>query len=181
MSTEAVFNVVNEPLTQDFEQIFREHSQMVYRTAYSVTGSPQDAEDILQTLFLGLLRRGLPPGLRENPKGYLYRSAVNLSLNAVQSRRRHLQIADPDRLESLVDPAQQEDRDDDALQKHLVQAMSQLSPRAVEMLILRYEHDYSDAEIGKLLGTSRGVIAVTMHRARTRLKKLLRGCSGEKS
>jgi len=54
MSTEAVFNVVNEPLTQDFEQIFREHSQMVYRTAYSVTGSPQDAEDILQTLFLGL-------------------------------------------------------------------------------------------------------------------------------
>jgi RNA polymerase sigma factor (sigma-70 family) len=75
----------------------------------------------------------------------------------------------------------QEENNDDVLQKNLVQAMSQFSPRAVEMLILRYEHDYSDAEIGKLLGTSRGVIAVTMHRARARLKKLLRRSSGEKS
>jgi DNA-directed RNA polymerase specialized sigma24 family protein len=48
------------------------------------------------------------------------------------------------------------------------------------MLILRYEHDYSDAENGKLLGTSRTVIAVTLHRARARLKKLLGGSSGEK-
>jgi len=43
----------------------------------------------------------------------------------------------------------------------------------VEILILHYEHDYSDAQIGKLLGTSRGVIAVTLYRARARLKKLL--------
>src|SRR5262249_875800 len=132
MSTEPVLNVINGPLTQDFEQIFREHSQMVYRTAYSVTGSRQDAEDVLQTLFLGLLRRGLPPGMRENPKGYLYRAAVNLSLNAVQSRRRHVHIVDTDRLESPVDSTQEENRDE-VLQKDLVQAMSQLSPRAVEM------------------------------------------------
>jgi DNA-directed RNA polymerase specialized sigma24 family protein len=50
----------------------------------------------------------------------------------------------------------------------------------VEMLILRYEHNYSDAEIGKLLGKSRGVIAVTLYRARARLKKLVRASSGEK-
>jgi RNA polymerase sigma-70 factor (ECF subfamily) len=179
MSTATVFNVINEPLAQDFEQIFREHSQMVYRTAYSVTGTRQDAEDVLQTLFLGLLRRGLPPGLRENAKGYLYRAAVNLSLNTVQSRRRHVLTADTDRLESPVEV--NEPNRDEVLQERLVQAVAQLSPRAVEMLILRYEHNYSDAEIGKMLGTSRGVIAVTLHRARARLKKLLRGSSGEKS
>jgi len=42
------------------------------------------------------------------------------------------------------------------------------------MLILRYEHDYTDAEIAGVLGTSRGVVAVTLFRARARLKKLLR-------
>jgi DNA-directed RNA polymerase specialized sigma24 family protein len=40
-------------------------------------------------------------------------------------------------------------------------------------LILRYEHDYSDAEIAKLLGTSRSAIAVRLFRARARLKKFM--------
>jgi DNA-directed RNA polymerase specialized sigma24 family protein len=44
----------------------------------------------------------------------------------------------------------------------------------VEVLVLRYEHDYSDAEIARLLGKSRGAVALTLFRARARLKKLLR-------
>jgi RNA polymerase sigma factor (sigma-70 family) len=67
-----------------------------------------------------------------------------------------------------------------AIQGPLVEAIAQLNPRAVEMLILRYEHHYSDAEIAKLLGKSRGVVAVTLYRARARLKKLLRASLGEK-
>ena len=46
MSTATVFNVTNGPLEQEFEQLFREHSHFVYRTAYSVTGSVPDAEDV---------------------------------------------------------------------------------------------------------------------------------------
>ena len=54
-----------------------------------------------------------------------------------------------------------------------LKALAQLSPSAVEILILRYEHDYTDAEIAKLLGTSRTAIAVRLHRARARLKKFM--------
>jgi RNA polymerase sigma factor (sigma-70 family) len=169
MSTLTVFNVAREPLAEELEEIFREHYSLVYRTAYSVTGGPQDAEDIVQSLFLQLLRLGFPEGLRANPKAYLYRATVNLSLNAVKSRRRRVLLADVDRLEA---PVQHVDPDPD-LKKRLVDAMAQLHPRAVEILILHYEHNYSDAQIGKLLGTSRGVIAVTLYRARARLKKLL--------
>jgi RNA polymerase sigma-70 factor (ECF subfamily) len=84
-----VSDLASEPLAQDLENIFREHYQLVYRTAYSVTGSTEDAEDVLQTLFLRLLGRGFPPDLRKNPKGYLYRAAFNLSLNTVRTRKRH--------------------------------------------------------------------------------------------
>src|SRR5205809_7288479 len=94
MSTVTVFKVTHTEFTQDFEETFREYAPMIYRTAYSVTRSSQDAEDVVQTLFLGLLRRGLPEGLRDNPRAYLYRSAVNLSLNAVKLRARHVAIAD---------------------------------------------------------------------------------------
>jgi RNA polymerase sigma-70 factor (ECF subfamily) len=179
MSPVVAFKPTTEPLTAELEELFLEHSRLVYRTAYSVTGRPQDAEDVVQTLFLQLLRRGFPPDFRKNPKAYLYRAAINLSLNAVKSRQRHVSAVDPARLELAVD-AHPSDPDTD-LQERLVRAMAQLNPRAVEMLILRYQHNSSEAEIGALLGTSRGVVAVTLFRARARLKKLLRASAGEKS
>jgi len=43
--------------TADFERIYRELAPLVYRTAWSVLGSREDAEDVLQTVFLKLLRR----------------------------------------------------------------------------------------------------------------------------
>jgi RNA polymerase sigma-70 factor (ECF subfamily) len=64
------------------------------------------------------------------------------------------------------------DREDE-LQRSLVDAIAQLRPRAVEILILRYTHGYSDAQIARMLGKSRGTIAVTLYRARARLRKLL--------
>jgi RNA polymerase sigma-70 factor, ECF subfamily len=179
MSTATVFNVTNEALAREFEELFREHYALVHRTAYSVTGSLDDAEDVVQTLFLRLIRRGLPPGCKENPKAYLYRAAVNLALDTVRSRRRHV-LASVTERPDVPDEADSPSPES-AIQGRLVDAIAQLNPRAVEMLILRYEHHYSDAEIGKLLHKSRGVVAVTLYRARARLKKLLLASSGEKS
>ena len=174
MSSVAVFRRPHEPLAEDLEDAFREHSRLVYRTAYSVTGRAQDAEDVVQTLFLQLLRRGFPTEFRKNPKGYLYRAAVNQSLNVVKSRRRQAAV-DPEQLEAAVHgPDERDAAAKEDLQARLIDAIATLNPRAVEMLILRYEHDTSEAEIGRLLGTSRAVVAVTLFRARTRLKKLLR-------
>src|SRR5947207_3972873 len=88
MSTASASHVTVEPLSQDVEDIFRQHYQLVYRTAYGVTGRAEDAEDVVQTIFLRLLKREVSPDLTKNLKGYLYRAAVNLSLNVVQTRRR---------------------------------------------------------------------------------------------
>jgi RNA polymerase sigma factor (sigma-70 family) len=183
MSPIAAVTRACEALEEEIEDIFREHSRLVYRTAYSVTGSPHDAEDVVQTLFLQLVRRGCPPGLRENPKAYLYRAAINLALNAVKARRRRASLVDADRFDTAIEVAGQAHEPDPQaeLQDRLVAAMARLKPRAVEMLVLRYEHGCGESEIARLLGTSRGVVAVTLFRARARLKKLLRASSGEKS
>jgi RNA polymerase sigma factor (sigma-70 family) len=82
-------------LSEELEEVFRAHARLVYRTAYCVTGSPQDAEDVVQAIFLQLLRRGFPPDFRRNPKAYLYRAAVNRALNAVKSRRQRASDVDP--------------------------------------------------------------------------------------
>lgn len=171
MRTAAVPTAAGVSVATEFEELFRDHYQLVYRTAYSVTGSRQDAEDVLQTIFLRLLRRGLPPGLANNPAGYLYRAAVNVSLNTVRTRKRQRETGGVERL--LVPVSREETPPDDGMRRRLLDAIGQLRPRAVEILILHYEHGYSDAQIATLLGASRGTIAVTLYRLRARLKKLL--------
>ena len=171
-SAAAVDAAIGDALGKELEELFREHHELIYRTAYSVTGSRQDAEDVLQTLFLRLLRRGLPPEFHGNPKGYVYRAAVNLALNTVRTRRRRNVSGDVDQLPAPVVEVSDAGADDERRQR-LLQAIAQLRPRAVEILILHYEHEYSDAAIARLLGTSRVTIAVTLHRTRARLKKLL--------
>ena len=174
MSPVAAFTRVGEPVADEVEDIFEEHYRLVYRTAYSVTGSAHEAEDVLQTVFLQLLRRGVPPGLRKNPTAYLYRAAVNQALNAVRSQRRRAEVFDPAALERALDvPAGDSANHAEETRKRLLEALATLSQRAVEMVILRYEQKYSEGEIATLFGTSRSVVAVTLWRARARLRKLL--------
>lgn len=180
MSIAAVASMTDVALPSELEDLFREHHRLIYRTAYSVTGSRHDAEDVLQTVFLRLLRRGFPPDLNRNPQGYLYRAAVNLSLNSVRSRKRLHLVDGAERL--LAEVPAPESKPDEGVQRSLLDAIAQLKPRAVEILILRYAHGHSDAEIAKMLGTSRGTIAVALFRSRARLKKLLMHASaGEQS
>ena len=179
MQTASVPTMVGEPLTREFDEIFHEHYVRVYRTAYGVTGRVEDAEDVVQTIFLRLLQRDAPRDFVKNPKGYLYRAAVNLSLTMVQVRRRRALTEESEDLAASI-PARTSSRAEE-LHRQLYEAIAQLKPKAAAILILRYLHNHSDAEIAKMLGTSRGVIAVTLYRSRARLKKLLNASLGEGS
>jgi RNA polymerase sigma-70 factor (ECF subfamily) len=177
MPIAAVPSVAGEALANDFEELFRAHYELVYRTAYSVTGNRPDAEDVLQTIFLRLLHR-LPPDFERNPEGYLYRAAINLSLNTLRSRKH---TAGTDGLEQVPAPVERSREPDDRSRRQLREAIAQLKPKAIEILILHYAHGYSDAQIAEMLGTSRGTIAVSLYRTRARLKKLLARASEEQS
>jgi RNA polymerase sigma-70 factor (ECF subfamily) len=173
-----VSDVIVERLEQAFEEIFREHYRMAYRTAKGVIGNSQDAEDVAQTIFLRLLHRQFPAELVKNPRAYLYRAAVNESLNVIRSRKRRGLTDEADRIETPSHAATDSAEDSaEEIHRRLYEAVAQLSPSAAHMLVLRYVHKYSLAEIAKLLGTSRSVIAVTLFRSRARLKKLMRASS----
>ena len=172
-----------EALPQELEELFHEHCQMVHRTAYAITSHRQDAEDVLQSIFVKLLQRGLTPEVRQHPARYLHRAAVNLSLNVLRTRKRRRLVDGIDTLEIPASDGKHEDmRERDERHERLIEAMASLKPRALEILLLHYKHDYSDAQIAALLGTSRGTIAVALFRIRARLRTLLRtaGLQGDK-
>jgi RNA polymerase sigma-70 factor (ECF subfamily) len=176
MSTATPPNTIAEMLMPKLEEVFREHVGLVFATACEVIGSREDGEDVAQTVFLRLLRRGLPPEFQKNPKAYLYRAAVNESLNIIRSRRRHPTeaLGQADLAAELPDAAWHE-----SIHRKLYEAIAELHPGAAEVVILRYVHDYSDAQIARLLGKSRVAVAVQLHRAKTRLAKLLRSSLSE--
>jgi RNA polymerase sigma factor (sigma-70 family) len=165
------------PLEREFEELFRQHSHMLYRTAYSLLGNSADSEDVVQKIFLRLLRSGLPPDLKRNAKGYLYRAAVNLSLDTIRSRRRQ-EIANTTPAPDV--PAHAEAQTVEETHRRLALALTELDPEAAQILVLKYVHRYKEAEIARVLGTSRGAIAMRLLRSRSRLKQLMRDLGEER-
>jgi DNA-directed RNA polymerase specialized sigma24 family protein len=143
---------IDDASPAQFEELFREQYQLLYHTAFAVTGNRHDADDVLQSLFVMLLQGGISPELKSNPAGWLHRAVVNLSLTIVRVRPRA--------------------RGEGHAQSTIV--IARLKARALEILLLRYKHGYSDSQIAALLGTSRSTIAVTLSRLRARLRKSFR-------
>ncbi len=161
-------------IAAELESLFREHYDQIYRTAYRITGSPSDAEDVLQTIFLRLAGSNAKRDLAPSPGSYLHRAAVNAALDLMRSRSRARSVpfeqVDAALLESpVLNPEMQ--HADREMNKLIRQAVAQLGTRASEVFVLRYFEDRDNGEIAEMLGMSQMVVAVTLHRARVRLRK----------
>jgi len=164
----------SEPLSAGhwLEPIYRRHAAAVMRTAYRVTGSASDAEDVLQTVFERLARRIDPPDLSRGAAAYLRRAATNAALDVVQSRaNRSTTALEAAPLAAVADPAPGPDRLHQAreLARLLRQALAGLSRRQAEIFVLRFLEDLDNQDIAALLETTPGTVAVTLHRIRARL------------
>ncbi len=181
-----VQNAATQPVPQtagpDIELIFREHAPRVLAAAHRVTGSAQDAEDVLQTVFLRLVRRGGGLLQEGNPSAYLHRAAVNAGLDVVRARRASRSMP-LETVESSVADPRASDPDtklgSGEIRSEVRKALAQLSPRAAEIFALRYFEGYDNHEIAGMLGSSRSTVAVILHRARQRVREAIRPYVGE--
>ena len=163
----------NQPPSQ-LEKLFQTHHARVFRTAQRVTGSPADAEDVLQTVFLRLVKGQELYDLSQNPEAYLSRAAINASLDLLRSRNRSRTVGlDEVDTQSIVSRFQNPELEhsDRELQTLVRQAVARLGKTAAEMFILRYYEGYDNKEIAVFLNTSPLVVGVVLHRARTKLRK----------
>jgi RNA polymerase sigma-70 factor, ECF subfamily len=161
---------------QELEGLFREHYDRVLRTAYRVTGSIVDAEDVLQTVFLRLSRRQKNVALDPSPERYLHRAAINASLDLVRRRGRTQSIPIDEfapvlAANSKLSPeAQRANRE---LGEVIRRAIAKLGTKSAEMFVLKYFEGYDNKEIAGMMRTSAMVVGVLLHRARVRVKKEL--------
>ncbi|HUQ94014.1 MAG TPA: RNA polymerase sigma factor [Bryobacteraceae bacterium] len=153
------------PIRSPLEAVFEQHNGMVFRTAYRITGNAADAEDVLQTVFLRMLRRDDSAAELQNAESYLRRAAINVSLDILRERQsRQAKASEAPVPAGSVDPE---------LRHALRDALATLDSRQAEMFVLRFFEGYSNAEIAHLLGVNKLLVAVTIHRTRQRLQKQL--------
>src|SRR5215470_187436 len=81
-----------------------DHLDRLYRAAWALTGSRDDAEDLVQETYARVLSR--PRLLRnDDDLGYLLRALRNTFFNTVRAERRRVRSTSlPDELELVVDP-----------------------------------------------------------------------------
>lgn len=151
----------------EFDRVFHAYKSLVFRTAYRITGNASDAEDVAQTVFLRLFRRGSDAQVLENEESYLRRAAINAALDVIRARQ-------SDRTSELFDlaaePAQENTGE---LRQAMARALSRLEPRPAEIFALRFLEGFSNPQIARMLGISQVLVAVIVHRTRQRLRKEL--------
>ena len=152
-------------------EVYERYADDVYRIALRLTGSSADAYDVTHDVFVGLPEatqrydpdRAFPSWLR----GVTVRTA-QMSIRAV-GRRREVDLS------SLAGLAVGSKRDSLVSRVTLERALDQLSPALRSVVVLRELEGLSYAEIADLLGITESAVAVRLHRARRRLKEILRG------
>lgn len=134
-----------------FDRLVSEHADRLGRVAYQLTGSREEALDLLQDLFVAVLRKWDKVAAARHEWAYLRRMLVNTHLN--NQRRNHLTLVSAD-----VPEGQWLDDETATDSGALWSALSDLSPRERAVLVLRYYEDLPDTEIADLLGCRRSTV-----------------------
>jgi RNA polymerase sigma-70 factor (ECF subfamily) len=160
-------------IADDLAELYRQHHEMILRTAYRLTRNMGDAEDVLHGVFVKLMQREqrFAPGV--NPGPYLHRMAVNAAIDFLRKRRQSVPLEAVPPSHEAKEPNQPQMVLCSELGDRLRAALAVLPGRAAEIFVLRYVEGYSNREIGRLCGMHWGTVAVTLHRARRRLQKEL--------
>src|SRR5262249_42435215 len=138
-----------------FAQIVERHGGMVLRTCVRVTGSPQDAEEAAQSVFLTLVQR--PETVAGSLGAWLHQTALQTAGNLVRTQVRRL------RREQVAAQMSARARDNDdqeaqAWREELDAALAQMPERLREAVVLRYLEGRSQAEAARLAACPQGTL-----------------------
>lgn len=158
-----------------FEQLVAEYGDRVFGIALRVTGSPSDAEEVMQEAFLLAFRSWSTFRGEAAPTTWLYRIAVNAALTRVRARpdvellserEEGFEVAD-----WSADAAQAVLRGE--LREQIEAGITRLPEELRVTLILRDVEGLSTAETAAALELSEPAVKSRLHRARALLRSHL--------
>ncbi|MEX2606680.1 MAG: sigma-70 family RNA polymerase sigma factor [Kiritimatiellia bacterium] len=166
-----------------YDQLAAAYQGRIYGLLYNMTSNKEDAEDLLQEVFLKAYRA--LPKFKGNSSFYtwIYRIAVNRAINFVKKRKRRqaLSLDDLDmgieRDPALVQMSSSDGPDRDIrlkeLQEKLNKALQTLSEKHRTVVVLHDIQGLPHHEIGRIMGCSPGTVRSRLFYARQQLQAQL--------
>ena len=177
-SDEVVIARVRAGERDAFRLLVDRHSRSIFRLAYRMVGNESDADDVVQDTFLRAFRQLERFESRANFGTWLYRIAVNCSLDLL--RQRPKRAAEPER-EDDQEPAAEPDLSPSPerlaysaeVQAKVGAALGTLSPSERAAFLLRHFEGHSIEEIGRVLGLRTSATKHTVFRAVRKMREAL--------
>jgi RNA polymerase sigma-70 factor (ECF subfamily) len=167
-----------------FDDLVRRYRARIYALTLHLTGSRSEADDITQDVFTRAYQQLHTFAGRSEFFTWLYRIAVNRSLNARRdtARRRTSGLDDPRVQAAVAVDAWGDPRRAAELRQtyaRLVTALDRLSPTLRSTVVLVSLQGLSHDEAAAVLGCSPGTVAWRIHEARNQLHAALDGTIGD--
>jgi RNA polymerase sigma-70 factor, ECF subfamily len=165
---------------QAFDQLVRRYRRRIFALALHLSGSNSEADDITQDVFLKAYRALDGFEGRSEFFTWVYRMAVNRSLNARRDRMRRKEqpmVAADGEVDPRIELAVQVDAKGDPRRAaelrdtytRLIRALDALPPEMRTTVVLVALQGMSHGEVAVVQKCSEGTIAWRMHEARRRL------------
>ena len=148
--------------------LYRRFGPALFRLAYRLTGSREDAEDVVHDVFVGLPEALQRYEERGRLEAWLRRLTARGALMKLRAGRRREAV----RLES---PAEAIASDHQLDARELQEAVNALPVKIRSVLVLKEIEGYSHAEVAEMLGISVVTSRVRLLRAMSRLRRMLGG------
>jgi RNA polymerase sigma-70 factor (ECF subfamily) len=168
-------DLANRAALADLPYLVAAYSALLFRVAHSVLRSRAEAEDVVQDVFVRVLKHHRSLQDVRNPRVWLIRIAWNLAID-------HKRRIRPDQMdhifaESLIASSMQADEAMEQTQrmKTVLRELERLPKGERHVLLLSAIEELSTAEMAQVLGKSESAIRALLFRARTRLRRRLEG------
>lgn len=151
-------------------QLVSQYERPVYNAAYRILGSVDDAADTTQTVFLKVFEHLQDYDSQYRFFSWIYRIAINESLNQVKKRRHQEPLAD-----SEASPWQSPEREleSERLCNRVQGALMQLSEDYRTVVVLKHFSGCSYQQISGILQLPEKTVKSRLYTARQVLKKML--------
>jgi RNA polymerase sigma-70 factor (ECF subfamily) len=161
---------------QAFTALMRRYQERVYWVARRIVGSHDDADDIVQETFV---KAYLALGEFRGDSSFftwIYRIAVNLSLNALRKRQVLNYLHESDLLSRILpspeDPGK--DLENSEIESALQRAVATLPEKQKAVFVMRYFDEMTYEEIGRVLKTSVGGLKANYFHALRKVREYMR-------
>jgi RNA polymerase sigma-70 factor, ECF subfamily len=153
-------------LAASFEEFFQREKAGLYAVLCMVTRNRHEAEELTQDAFVRVLERWDRVAVMDDPRAYLYRTAMNAFRTGYRrtalAARRALGVSRPDDAFADVDAR------DTAMR-----ALATLSPRQRAAVVLTDLLDFPSEEAARMLGIRASTVRMHVSRAHVALKETM--------